>query len=173
MSRETLGGMVLEADQMLCGLNKTRQNFNARIRELKSLQGAAASHHPTVGDRLVCLRNNKEKGLLNGGLWLVDLVHHAGDTISLRVSSLDTDGDPMDIEVPEEFFRGAEKDLDWRYRRDHDEFTFGWALTCHKAQGSQWNSVLVYNESQAFREDASKWLYTAVTRAAEKVTVIL
>lgn len=173
LSREDMGGMVLGADQMLCGLNRTRQNFNSRIRELKGLQGVAASHHPTVGDRLVCLRNNREKGLLNGGLWVVSGVVGGRDIIGLRVDSLDTEGQALDIEVPEPFFLGAEKDLDWRLRRDHDEFTFGWALTVHKSQGSQWGSVLVYNESSAFRDDAKKWLYTAVTRAAEKVTVVL
>jgi exodeoxyribonuclease-5 len=32
---------------------------------------------------------------------------------------------------------------------------------------------VVFDESRSFREDAAKWLYTAVTRAAEKVTVVV
>jgi exodeoxyribonuclease-5 len=31
-----------------------------------------------------------------------------------------------------------------------DPFTFGYAITAHKAQGSQWRSVLVYDESIVF-----------------------
>ena len=58
-------------------------------------------------------------------------------------------------------------------KRAYDEFDFGYALTTHKSQGSQWDSVLVINESSAFREDKSRWLYTAITRAAERVIVTI
>ena len=51
---------VLEADQVLVGRNKTRLDYNDRLRELKSLP----RHEPVVGDRLVCLRNNPVKKLL-------------------------------------------------------------------------------------------------------------
>jgi exodeoxyribonuclease-5 len=45
-------------------------------------------------------------------------------------------------------------------------------MTTHKAQGSQWNDVTVFDESFCFREDRHKWLYTAITRAAQRVTVV-
>ena len=70
------------------------------------------------------------------------------------------------------FFEGGEGDLPWTLRRDSDEFDYGYALTVHKAQGSQWNDVIVFDEAAAFREDARRWRYTAVTRAAERVTVV-
>ena len=54
----------------------------------------------------------------------------------------------------------------WEVRRGSDEFDFGYALTVHKAQGSQWDRVTMFDESYAFREHASRWLYTGVTRAA-------
>ena len=60
----------------------------------------------------------------------------------------------------------------WQVRRRHDEFDFGYALTVHKAQGSQWNDVVVFDESRAFREHRARWLYTAITRAAERVMVV-
>lgn len=170
---EQMRSMVLGADQLLCGLNRTRQTFNARIRALKELAGSQADWHPTAGDRLVCLRNNREKSLFNGGLWEVQTAKAKKGKIKVRVKSLDEpDRAPVDIKVLEEFFKGTEKDLDWRKRKDSDEFTYGWALTCHKSQGSQWDSVIVFDESRAFRDDSAKWLYTAVTRAAEKVTVV-
>jgi exodeoxyribonuclease-5 len=75
------------------------------------------------------------------------------------------------IAVLPEFFTGAGGELPWERRRESDEFDFGYALTVHKAQGSQWDDVLVYDESGVFREDAGKWLYTAVTRAATRVTL--
>ena len=45
-------------------------------------------------------------------------------------------------------------------------------MTVHKAQGSQWDDVVLFDESWAFREHQARWLYTAVTRAAEKITVV-
>lgn len=174
IDKDALRDLVLGADQLLCGLNKTRQTFNARIRQLKGLQGQVTPWTPSVGDRLVCLRNNREKNLFNGGLWAVQRVTPLGSTIEMRVDSLDEPGTaPVDIKVPAPFFNGTEKDLDWRERRRADEFTYGWALTCHKAQGSQWDNVIVFDEGMAFREDAAKWTYTAITRAAEKVTVVV
>lgn len=174
IDRDALRDMVLGADQLLCGLNRTRQTFNERIRELKGLAGVWAEWYPTEGDRLVCLRNNREKNLLNGGLWNVQKVRTEGEKIEMRAESLDEpDATPVDIVVPEQFFNGTEKDLDWRKRRQFDEFTYGWALTCHKSQGSQWDNVIVFDEGRSFREDAAKWTYTAITRAAERVTVVV
>ena len=51
--------------------------------------------------------------------------------------------------------------------------TYGYALTVHKAQGSQWDEVVLFDESFAFREHAARWLYTGLTRAAERITVVV
>lgn len=163
---------VLTSDQVLIGLNRTRRSFNARIRQLKGLE----SMLPLDGDRLVCLRNNKDKGLLNGGIWSAHGPAKERDGIvSLDVKSVDdpTRTTPVSIDVPIEFFRGTEADLDWRKRRDYDEFDYGYALTVHKAQGSQWDSVMLFDESAAFRDNRRQWLYTGVTRAAERLTVVI
>lgn len=174
IDKDAMRQIVLDADQLLCGLNRTRHQFNARIRWLKGLADPGMPWMPSAGDRLVCLRNDREKGLLNGGLWTVDKLTPAGKRIGMRVSSLDVEGAaPIDIEVPPEFFKGTEKDLHWRERREADEFCFGWALTCHKSQGSQFDNVVVFDESRSFREDAAKWLYTACTRASERVTIVI
>lgn len=167
-----LRSLVLGADQVLCGLNRTRVTYNRRIRTLKGMAGSAP-HHPAVGERLICLRNNRTKHLFNGSLWEVDEVGDKFGRIDMVVRSLDEQRDPVRIEVYEEFFRGTEATLGWRERKKSDEFTFGWAITCHKSQGSQWNDVVVFDESGAFREAQAHWLYTAVTRAAERVTVIV
>lgn len=172
IGKDSMRDAVLRADQLLCGLNKTRQTFNGRIRALKGL-ATDPDWYPVAGDRLVCLRNNREKGLLNGGLWEIHTTAQEKTGIAMRVSSLDVPGSPIDVKTPPEFFRGTEKDLDWRERRKADEFTYGWALTVHKSQGSQWDNVLVFDESRVFREDAAKHLYTGITRAAERVTVVV
>lgn len=53
------------------------------------------------------------------------------------------------------------------------EFEYGYAITCHKAQGSQWNNVLIFEERFPFdKEEHARWLYTAVTRAIDKVIIV-
>lgn len=174
ISKDELRALVLDADQMLCGMNKTRQIFNGRIRELKGIAGLHNPSMPAVGDRLVCLKNNRELGLLNGGLWEAQAVSGSGSKIEIRVSSLDEEGaPPVDVTVPDCFFVGAEKTLTWQERKRVDEFTYGYALTVHKSQGSAWPNVLLFDESAVFREDAAKHLYTGLTRAADKVTVVV
>lgn len=173
LDAEQLRSLVLNADQLLCGLNRTRTAFNRRIRALKGLAGERADWHPAVGDRLICLRNNREKAFFNGGLWAVSEVQDKFGRFDMKAHSLDEQRDPVWTNVRDEFFNGTEKTLEWRVRRDSDEFTFGWAITCHKSQGSQWDNVIVFDESGSFRDARANWLYTAVTRAAERVTVIV
>lgn len=175
ISKDDLRAIVMESDQLLCGRNNTRQLFNRRVRELKGIAGTPEDWMPTIGDRLVCLKNNRVKGLLNGGLWTVNKVQTKGTKFAMQVASLD-DPDaivPVDVETPFQFFQGTEKEMDWRARKQADEFCHGYALTVHKSQGSAWDNVLIFDESDVFRENAANHLYTAVTRAAEKVTVIV
>jgi hypothetical protein len=53
------------------------------------------------------------------------------------------------------------------------EFAYAYAITTHKAQGSEWDKVLVFEEGFPFnKEEHKRWLYTAVTRAKEKLVLI-
>jgi exodeoxyribonuclease-5 len=83
------------------------------------------------------------------------------------------DSQTVTIRVNPLFFEGRESELSERARRWSDEFTFGDALTVHKSQGSQWDSVVLFDESAAFREDGARWLYTGITRAAKELTLVL
>lgn len=165
--------MVMDADQVLCGMNRTRRTTNMKMRNLMG----RADPMPQVSDRLVCLRNNKDKQLLNGGLWDVSAVTGTSKTGEVLMAVKSQDNPiityPVDVSVPPQFFLGTEDTLEYWRRRENDEFDYGYALTVHKSQGSQWPSILVIDESRVFKEDAAKHLYTAVTRAAEKVVVVL
>lgn len=163
--------LLLSADQVLCGRNSTRRTLNQRIRKLR---GFDLPNIPMLGEKLICLRNNRKKGLLNGGMWtVVKEPKIQGDNILVRCESLDIRGRTVDAEVPLVFFTGQEDKLGYRQRQKFDEFDFGHCITVHKSQGSQWDHVLVMNENYCFREDAVKWLYTAVTRATERLTLAL
>src|SRR5260370_1376520 len=56
---------VMGADQVLVGRNNTRRAYNMRVRQKQNIEDPL----PVAGDKLVCLRNNRKKGLFNGGLW--------------------------------------------------------------------------------------------------------
>lgn len=161
---------ILAADQVLVGMNRTRRLYNARIRSLKDFSGP----FPEPGETLVCLRNDKTKGLLNGGLWQVERVRDfAKGLVKMNVIPDEMLAKKsVRVSVPAEFFEGKEEALSFSVRRRADEFDYGYALTVHKAQGSQWDDVVLFDESRAFRDNRERWLYTGLTRAAEKITIV-
>lgn len=170
--RDVTQQLVLDADQVLVGTNRTRRRYNQRLRELKGFTAA----YPQSGDKLVCLRNDPAKGLLNGSLWQV--MSSSKETIKPGINLLirpeddDMDRGSAKIKLLKAAFEDVETEIPWQTRRRYDEFDYGYALTVHKAQGSQWNDVVLFNESFAFRDSRERWLYTAVTRAAETLTIV-
>lgn len=155
------------ADQVLVGRNNTRHSANRRIRELRNLEGPL----PVEGDRVVCLRNNNQVGLLNGSLWNVLQDSAELDDLCTMTLSEQAGDRYLDTVAWKAPFQGEKVHLPWFEAQDAEEFDFGWALTVHKSQGSQWDNVLLVDESPAFRQDAAKHLYTGVTRAAEKIVI--
>lgn len=163
---------VINAEQVLCGMNKTRLMANDRIRELKGYSPT----EPVVGDRLVCLKNNRKMGLLNGSLWDISQIKKRyKETTQMVVKPIDAgmSVNPVPIYIHDHYFRGTENALDWKVAKQYNPFTYGYVLTTHKAQGSQWKDVLLFDESSAFRDDRYRWLYTAITRASEKITIVV
>jgi len=134
---------VLAADQVLVGTNKTRRLYNQRLRDLKGFEGPL----PAAGDKLVCLRN-------------------------IRTEDDGVDRHSAKVKLLKAAFEEPEKEIPWQIKRRHDDFDYGYALTVHKAQGSQWENVYLFDESYAFREHRDRWLYTAITRAAEQLTIV-
>lgn len=164
--------LVLEADQVLVGINRTRRRYNQRLRELKGFEGLL----PQAGDKLVCLRNDPTKGLLNGSLWKV--MTASKETVKPGINLLVTpeDDDPdrgvAKIKLLKAAFEDPTAEIPWQTKKRYDDFDFGYALTVHKAQGSQWDNVVLFDESYAFKDTRARWLYTAITRAAERLTIV-
>ncbi len=172
VTRDTLDPQrVIDADQVLVGRNATRRAYNARLRLRRGFDGAL----PVAGDKLVCLRNNRRKGLLNGGLWLIkERPRPRRQILRMHLTSDEAIGDRVvKVSVRPECFTGAIETLEWPMRKKYDEFDYGYVLTVHKAQGSQWDNVVLFDESFAFPESRERWLYTGVTRAAKRLTVVI
>lgn len=160
-------------DQVICGRNATRHAVNARIRkEVKGFE----SHLPQAGDRLVCRRNDRDTGLLNGTQWDVsgsEII--SDDLISLSISDSSAPLEaryPFEVIAHRHHFEDRAKDLAPWEAKDAQHFEYGYVVTAHTAQGSGWPSVAVIDEGDCFKQDARRWRYTACTRASERVTII-
>ncbi len=82
-------------------------------------------------------------------------------------------GKGVKVSVRPECFTGKIEQFEWPQRKKYDEFDFGYVLTVHKAQGSQWDDVVLFDESFAFPDSRERWLYTGITRAAKRLTVVV
>lgn len=165
--RETAPEMYTGVDQIIVGKNDTRQAWNTKFRKLL---GFARSSLPVRGDKIICLKNNHEIGLFNGMIGLANNncalngIIYGLDFEGLRgipVWKGDVMGEGANFKHGEKQFKGLER------------FDFAYAITCHKSQGSEFNTVLVYN--QPIGGDAverRRWAYTAITRGKKLVTLV-
>lgn len=161
---------------ILCGRNQTRIKLNNYIRSLQGRQ----SQSPTPGDRLVCLKNNYDNPdgpIYNGMIGYLK-----------RIKPVDKHWYEVDIDFPLEGrnYQGHISAHQFNHpgfltaveglsaKTIGDRFDYGYALTVHKAQGSQAHTVVIYEDNAAAYtgEQYSRWLYTAVTRAVERLVII-
>lgn len=183
-------GFLAWADQILVGKNNTRRAINANLRQ--TLLGID-DMEPVVGDRVICLHNEWEcindtnDALVNG--------------LSGTITELDwTDENPFMRKTPiitfQPDFEGAgafpELEADYKIFTENEatvnkltfknipkwyhpkQFDYGYAITCHKAQGSEYDKVIVLEEflRGESKEDHMRWLYTAATRASKKLIIV-
>ena len=201
LNKEELNtGMLTWADQILVATNVTRVSINVQMRKLLNFGEQPQDGDKIICLRNYwdCFSDNEEP-LVNGtigilknsfltkrylprivkstdGLSHIDLI--MGDFISdsgMYFHSLEMDKKMIDT---------GEFSLDWKtvYQLNRNpktrdipplEFTYGYAITCHKAQGSEWDKVLVIEEKFPFdKTEHARWLYTAVTRSSEKLVLV-
>ena len=188
-------GMYMWADQILCARNETRERINNTSRAIKGY-----GQEPCIGDQIIGLTNHW--GFCsNSGLW--DLTNGTIGTItsmekrninynpfywinpvSCLYTNMNTDwtDDSFSlIPIDYKFITTGQKSLsnkDAGFLRKKErvvpfDFTYAYAITTHKAQGSEWDKVLVFVENWPRGEEAVRWLYTAITRAKEKVVIVV
>lgn len=170
--------LLLTADQVLTGKNIERRKINRIFRELKGYK----DRYPEIGEKVICLRNDKGLGIFNG---MIGYVKNIGDLmdayIELQVEmEAEMGKEPALIKVralrahfDEYFDKDALKNVrKWEFKDNH-EFNFGYCITVHKSQGSQWDRVVVWDDGFLHWEpiERRKWLYTAITRAAQSVVL--
>lgn len=171
--------LALQADQIIVGRNKTRHTKNDKMRVARGFlatSGRAADdwYVPRTGEKLICLRNDNDLGIMNGQLFTAGDCNVESDSkLQLAVTDEDT-GDNFTVRCHSELFKGnSQRPLPAFALRAKgvQQFDYGYVITCHKAQGSQWPFVVVYDQSRQF-PDWRAWLYTALTRAAKRLIVV-
>ena len=157
-------------DVVICGTHKKRKTLNDAMRRSLGITSVL----PAQNDTLICTMNCHQLQLMNGErMKVLEVVEPWSEILnSLKVRVQVEGGRDLEITVDAGPYITPERDRSKALPPSVVATDFGYAITCHKSQGSQWDNVLVYDESFCFREHASRWLYTAITRAAKKVTVI-
>lgn len=148
----------LQVDQVLCGYNALRHEINAACRR-------RLGHKKVLneGDRVICLRNDYAIGVYNGEIGtVVGTPSMAGKGVVTFMVALDgvgTEVGPVSVAI-------AQFGADPMPQSRRSMWDYAYAITCHKAQGSEWKSVAVV-EPGGGAWDLRRWSYTAATRASQ------
>lgn len=189
--------MLNWADQILCATNKTKNSLNKTIRQSKGFPT-----DPQIGDKIINLHNeweifsNKENPLTNGNIGNILSITQTTKnlpfwlrkkTCSIPILKVTISGSEND-----EYFANLEFDLQellsgTPFLTSKEEFmltkrnivtpplhgNYGYAITVWKAQGSEWDKILLFNEAWPNETELRRrFLYTATTRAAEKLVIV-
>ena len=196
--QDMVTGMFTWADQIICSTNAKRMEINNIVRQLLG-HGTL----PQVGDKIISLRNNWEYlsasgnwALTNGSIgvieqfnlnevWVPRYIKTGGPITYMNTNILLEDGDIfLGMPIDYEGLVTGTPSLDSRqvYQLNRNkmtpdapfDFTYAYAITGHKSQGSEWAKVLMIEEGFPFaKEEHIKAMYTEATRAQEKLAVVV
>jgi exodeoxyribonuclease-5 len=174
---------ALRFDVILVWRNDTRWRINRMIRRARGFDG----DYPNDGERIIILSNNYDLGVYNGQELVVrGEVENNNGVLTLRaedsIGGVLGDRYPRLPLLPGGFVNKKSQEAAERTARGMrigkgvGVATFAHAITTHKSQGSEWDKVLVIDESAGIKymsgdEQARQWLYTAVTRAGKQVVI--
>ncbi len=166
---------LVDFDQVICATNAKRTDLNGKFRDVQARPRNAI----VAGDKLICLRNNMSYGVFNGMLLFVDSILD-DQPLFWRCDLRDETGklfpklpvwkEPFQKDIGKDFTipKTGYKDPPMVY------CDFGYVITCHKAQGSEWDKVLVFDQYMPPKIwDMKRWRYTAITRAAKELNYCL
>lgn len=161
---------------ILTGLNSTRIKLNQAMRMYKGFN----SPRPQLGDQVICLKNNWELGIYNGMVGRIIRIQASGDRqqgMGLYEAEIEMEHGElvyMGNILADQFDNPLSLAADLTGKDRPGIFDFGYALTVHKAQGSQAKRVLLFEERNKHMtdDDWRRWLYTGITRAEEALTLV-
>ena len=164
------------ADQIVCGFNKNRKILNSVCREIRGFKG----YGPNYGERMVVLKNNRQFGVFNGQIIYVNSTPYFNSSDKLWSCKFLDELEYFGIQA----LMAQDKDMVYKLcdppltqnKGNHSNpvyLDFGYVLSVHKAQGSGWNKVMIYEDGFGRDEETKRrWLYTAITRAKKEVLMV-
>lgn len=194
---DVVSGMYDWADQIICATNNKRNEINQIIRTQRGF-----GPNPSIGDKIISLSNHwdymSESGewaLTNGSIGTIEaydyqylyyprwIYQEPLQYMSTTMGLDDGDGFsmiPIDVKSITTGTPSLDGKTKYKIKKASKygaiipcEFAYAYAITCHKSQGSEWDKVLVFEERFPFdAEEHKRWLYTAATRASEKLVII-
>lgn len=196
-------GMLLWADQVIVGTNKMRHEINSKIRQLKGYEEPIVNGEKIICLRNYWdIISNKENALVNGSMgtlqnpfstkiYLPQQIKYyasAPEYFDVICGNFKTETEDLykNLNLDQKLMLENESCCDWKlaYKLNKIsqktnihyiplDFVYGYAITGWKAQGSEWDKVLIIEEGHPFKSDEHrKFLYTCVTRATKKVVLI-
>lgn len=161
---------------ILCSYNSTREKVNAMIRA----KMGRTSGIPQPGEKVLCTFNQRDHNVMNGEIFILESfgeipnewARNGDDPEFIKLALLvdPDDGERRTARFDLTCFIGADEETKKKAKRGRGGFDFGYALTIHKSQGSEWPRVLVVEEWMKSCP-YHKMMYTAVTRAQHHLTV--
>ncbi|HDU8577880.1 TPA: AAA family ATPase [Vibrio diabolicus] len=144
--------------QVICATRKMAQMINITVQEGVNpnpfLMWQKKKTHFKIDDPVIFTKNDSDLGVQNGLLGRIVGFDGESECVYVRKDTHSSD-DNNSVVALEHFY-----DLELAY-----------AITLHKAQGSQFHTVIVAVENNSMLVDNS-WIYTATTRAVEKLIII-
>lgn len=198
---ELVTGHLLWADQVICATNKTRAELNNQMRKLLGYSGLPQNGEKMIclHNYWADLSENNESPLVNGMTGIiknpfesfriapryVKMRNHRMDNITADFITDENDIYPG-VEMDKVMIETGEPCLDWRESYALGKlipkigniapryFTYGYAISAWKAQGSEWSKVTAIEERHPFDKiEHARYMYTVATRASDKLVLVL
>lgn len=173
--------------QFLVGVNKTRWRYTQMLRhQFGIIESPRQLLGPRTGEPLIICKNNREYPSLVNGAECTALSD--GDLTkgqaTMPMSFEDDDGVAYNHKnvfqgLFEEHYSqtqgkfSAPGSIAYRARQRAINADWAYAITVHKSQGSQWDHIVLKDESGCFRKDSHRHMYTGITRAAKTLKILL
>jgi len=196
---ELVTGHLTWADIILTATNATRHSINTQVRELKGFSGKICEGESVIFKRNYWEDCNEDgDALVNGTIGIIKnpfesfvripyyIKNNRHDLPNIICDFIPEYGKSFNgVSIDQDFLLKEEPCVDWRVAYQLGKLkmrigdilprqaTYGYAITTHAAQGSEWDKVLVLEEQFPFsKEEHQHWVYTACTRAAEKLVLV-
>lgn len=170
--------MIISSDVVICSKNNTREYYNNKIRSIYGFHNKL----PEYGERVICRSNNKYEvvediNLANGLIGTVvnfpDVSGFDGKTFSLSFLP-DLLNTPFDIRASYKYFiapyQQKEAIKNDKYL-EGEKFEFGYCITSHLSQGSQFDNAIVIEEPMIGNIN-NRLSYVAITRARKRLIYV-